>query len=328
VFTVALATAIIVLRLRLRARERAWQLFVQRWRPLLLAAILDPEPGTLPSLAPREHVAFLRLWAYLHESLRGEAATRLNEAAVALGLDRTVRRLLRAGARAEKLQAVVAAGLLRDQPSWEALVEIAHSADSLLSVNAARSLVRIDPLAAAQVLVPLLVRREDWDLSRVASFLDEARQPFWLVMAKAIPELAGEPLARALLLAEALRLQLPDATLARLLQEGQPPSVVHAALQLADSPLLAQAVRDCLAHPDPRVRTAAAMRMRRLASAQDQPALQALLQDPAWPVRQAAAQALCALPSLDATDLELLLQANPLAADVLRQALSEREALA
>jgi HEAT repeat protein len=326
--TGVLAAAIIALRVRLRAREREWQDFVHRWRPALLAAILDPgAQAVLPPLRPAEHVPFLRLWAYLHESLRGDAANRLNDTARALGLDATVRHLLRAGSRAEQLQSVLAAGLLRDRASWEALVEIANTADSLLSVNAARSLVRIDPMTAAHTLVPLLARRDDWDLSRVAAFLDEARQPFWLVMAKTIPELTGEPLARALLLAEALRLQLPDATLARLLQHGQAPSVVRAALALAESPGLAQPVRACLAHADPLVRSAAAVRMARFAGPQDERVLQRLLQDPEWSVRQAAAQTLCALPTLDATALELLLQANPLASDVMRQALAERVAV-
>lgn len=323
--TLWLALAIVVLRLRLRRRERRWQAFVHRWRPALLAAILDPSASpVLPRLRPAEHTAFLRLWAYLHESIRGNASAQLNETAEALGVDATVRRLLVDGSRADKLQAVLAAGLLRDRRAWDALLAIAEGEDSLLAVNAARSLVRIDGLQAAQALTPMVTRRTDWDLSLVAGFLGEARQPFWLHLAKVIPELAGEPLERALLLAAALRMQLPDATVARLLQPTEPAAVVRAALCLADNPRLAPPVRACLAHEDAGVRMQAADAMARLATADDLPALTRLLDDADWSVRQAAARTLSRLPFLGADDVERLAPAHPLAADVLRQAAAEQ----
>lgn len=323
--TLGLVVAIVVLRLQLRRRERRWNAFVEVWRPCLLAAILDPaSTPQLPELRRGEHVLFLRLWAYLQESLRGDAARLLNETALRLGIDATARRLLVSGSRAEKLQAVLAAGYLRDAQAWDPLVALARSADSLLSVNAARALVRINPLRAANGLMPLLVTRTDWDLSRVAGFLGEARQAFWLLMAKSIPLLQAGELRRALLLAEALRLQLPDPTLARLLQPAQPADVVQAALRLTDSPALAPDVRRCLAHPDPAVRQQAALQMARLAGPDDLPVVTALLDDPEWPVRMAAAQALARLPFLGSSALEALQGAHPQAADMLRQVRAER----
>ena len=323
--TFALVAAIVVLRLRLRQRERRWQRFVGVWRPALLGAILDPAAApALPKLRHGEHVLFLRLWAYLQESVRGDAARLLNDTAVRLGIDGTARRLLATGSRAEKLQAVLAAGYLRDAQAWDALVAIARSTDSLLSVNAARALVRINPLRAANGLMPLLVTRTDWDLSRVAGFLGEARQAFWLLMAKSIPLLQGGDLQRALLLAEALRLQLPDPTLARLLQPGHPVEVVQAALRLTDSPALAHDVRRCLAHHEPAVRQQAALQMARLATPGDLPVLTALLDDPEWPVRMAAAQSLARLPFLGNDALQALEATHPLAVDMLRQVQAER----
>lgn len=323
--TLGLVVAIVVLRLQLRRRERRWNRFVDVWRPCLLAAILDPASAPrLPELRRGDHVLFLRLWAYLQESVRGDAARLLNETALRLGIDATARRLLVSGSRAEKLQAVLAAGYLRDAQAWEPLVGLARSADSLLSVNAARALVRINPLRAANGLMPLLVSRTDWDLSRVAGFLGEARQAFWLLMAKSIPLLQAGELQRALLLAEALRLQLPDPTLARLLQPGQPVDVVQAALRLTDSPALAPDVRRCLSHAEAAVRQQAALQMARLAGPDDLPAVTALLDDPEWPVRMAAAQALARLPFLGSSALEALEAGHPQAADMLRQVRAER----
>ena len=121
--TVALAVVIVVLRLNLQRQERRWSAFVERWRPLLLAMMMEPdEPPTLPALARTERTLFLRLWVYLHESVRGAAAEQLNQAARVLQIDRTARRLLVRGSRAERLQAVLALGYLRDEPAWKALL--------------------------------------------------------------------------------------------------------------------------------------------------------------------------------------------------------------
>ncbi len=323
--TLALVLAIVFLRLRLRWRERRWDRFVETWRPALLAAMLGgARPAVLPVLRANEHVLFLRLWTYLQESVRGDAARVLNETAMHLRLDATARTLLRRGSRTEKLQATLAAGYLRDIAAWDMLVALARGRDSLLSVHAARALVRINPLRAANGLMPLLLARTDWDLARVAGFLGEARHAFWLLMAKVIPRVKPADLPRALLLAEALRLQLPDATVARLLAPGQSPAVLQAALRLAEAPPLGAAVRACLDHADAGVREQAALQLARLAGPDDIPVLGRLLDDPEWPVRMAAARSLARLPYLSTEELEGLGELHPGAAPVLRHVLAER----
>ena len=326
--TLCLVTAIVVLRVRLTQRERRWRAFVDRWRPALLEAILDPAaPGHLPVLAAGEHTLFLRLWAYLHESVRGDAATKLNDTARTLRIDATARGLLESGGRAEQLQAVLAAGYLQDEQAWAALVRLARSADSLVSVHAARALVRINPLRAANGLMPLIALRQDWDVARVAGLLAEARQPFWLLMAKVIPNLQASELPRTLMLAEALQVQLPDATVARLLQPGQPPRVIEAALRLADSLAVANDVRRCLRHEDAGVREQAVRRIASAAGPQDARQIAALLADTQWSIRMAAARTLTRLPFVQDADLAALQASYPMADDVLRHVLAERKAM-
>nr|WP_283254257.1 HEAT repeat domain-containing protein [Ramlibacter paludis] len=143
-------------------------------------------------------------------------------------------------------------------------------------------------------------------------------------MAKSIPLLRPHELPRTLLLAEALRLQLPDATLARLLQPGQPTEVVQAALRLTESLALADEVRRCLGHAEAGVREQAAVQMAQLARREDVPALAALLGDPQWGVRMAAARALGRLPFLGSGELQALGADHPAAAAQLRQVLAER----
>lgn len=323
--TFSIALLIVALRLRLRSDEARWQAFVARWRPLLLATMLAPQSVPLPPLARRDHSRFLRLWTYLHESVRGDANDRLNEAALVLRLDQTVRRLLKRGSRSQQLQAILAAGYLKDRSAWTTLQSMAASRDGLVSVNAARALIRIDPLAGAQYLTPLILARHDWDVTRVAVFLADARDAFWLLLIRSLPSTNVRELPRALALAEALRLQLPVATLRCLLGAGQVPSVVYGALRLAASAELVNEVRSSLSHPIAEVRVEAALAMARVGGPPDVRRLEALLDDAQWPVRLAASQALFSLPFLTTAQLAAMEREGRAGNDVLRQAVAERE---
>jgi HEAT repeat protein len=323
--TLAIGILILGLRLHVRHDERRWQGFVAQWRPLLLGAMLAPLAPPLPALARRDHGRFLRLWTYLHESVRGEASERLNRAAVDLGIDRSARVFLRRGSRAQQLQAILAAGYLKDGSAWDGLLAMAGNSDGLVSVNAARALIRIDALRGAQLLMPLILARRDWEVTRVALFLADARDAFWLLLIKGLPTMQAGDLPRALALAEALRLQLPTATLRYLLDPGRPEAVLCSALRLAATPELAREVRASLAHEAPQVRLQAALATARQAGPADVPGLVALLDDGQWPVRLAAAQALASLPFLSNAQLAALQRAGGAANDVLRQVLAERE---
>ena len=326
-FSLTLVIGIVILALRLHFRhdDRRWQAFVAEWRPVLLAAMLSPLPRQLPDLAPCDHGRFLRLWTYLHESVRGDASARLNRAALDLYIDHSARQFLRNGSRAQQLQAILAAGYLGDRRAWDALQDMARSSDGLVSVNAARALIRIDALEGAQFLMPLILARHDWEVTRVAVFLIDAREAFWLLLIKSLPVLGPRDLPRALALAEALRLQLPAATLRYLLDSQRPAAVVCCALRLAAAVELAPEVRALLAHPDPDVRLQAAPAMARLGVPADVPRLAALLEDAQWPVRLAAAQALSSLPFLPTALLAALQRKGGPANDVLRHVLAERE---
>lgn len=325
VLTLALATVIVVLRLNLQRQERRWTEFVARWRPLLLAMMMAPdEPPTLPALARADRTLFLRLWVYLHESVRGAAAEQLNHAARVLQIDHTARRLLVRGSRAERLQAVLALGYLRDVTAWDALLALARRADGLLSVNAARALVQIDAFKGAETLMPLIVARRDWDVSRVAAFLVEARDAFWLRLVRQLPTMPPRELPRALRLADALRLKLPAGAVRVLLQPGQPAAVVQVALRLVASGELPDELRDCLKHPDWRVREQATQELAQQATPADMPALARLLDDPRWDVRMAAAQTLSQLPFLSDGQLADLGRPGEASEAVVRHVLAER----
>lgn len=322
--TLLVAAIVIFLRLRLRRQERQWTRFVARWRPLLMSVMVEPAPQPLPRLPPRDALLFLRLWAYLHESVRGDSPQRLNDAARQLKVDVAARVLLERGSRAEKLLAILSVGHLRDAAAWKPLLGLASNPDGLISVNAARSLVQIDPFEGAQSLMRLILKRDDWDVARVASFLGEARDAFWLLLVKGIVDMPPADLLRALRLADALRLSLPPATLRFLLSPGPLPAVVAGALRLADSQELAPEVRRCLAHEDWRVREQAVRQLARLGQPPDLPALTALLEDGEWPVRLATAQTLAQLPFLDRAQLSALNREGSASHGILLHVLTEQ----
>jgi hypothetical protein len=303
VLTLAIGILILGLRLHGRHDDRRWQAFVAQWRPLLLAAMLSPLPPRLPALARRDRSRFVRLWTYLHESVRGDASERLNRVALELGIDRGARELLRHGSRTQQLQAILAAGYLKDRGAWDTLQAMARSRDGLVSVNAARALIRIDALEGAQVLMPLILARHDWEVTRVALFLADARDAFWLLLLKSLPTLEPRDL----------------------LDPRQSPAVICCALPLAAAAELADDVRALLTHANADVRLQAALAMGRLGGPADVPLLAALLEDSQWPVRLGAAQALASLPFLSTAQLVALQREGGAANDVLRHVVAERE---
>ncbi|WBY02220.1 HEAT repeat domain-containing protein [Ramlibacter tataouinensis] len=325
VLVLLLAVLILALRANTRGAQARWQAFIAHWRPQLLAAVSATEAAgaLLPPLHRRDRRHFLRLWLYLHESLRGEAAQRLNEAALALHMPRWGTRLLARGSDTDRVLAALALGRLQWQPAWPVLLRATHSRDPLLSVSAARALVQIDPLEGVRQLLPLLLGRTDWDVSRVGEFLGGARQAFWLALTRHLPGAPPAQVARGLQLAGALRLELPDTALRPMLQATWPAPVIRAAVPLAARRALAPAIIRLLEHPDWQVREAAVAALARFAVADELPLLERRLEDERFEVRLTAARALAALPFVQEARLRALAATSNAGGPVLQQVIAE-----
>ncbi|WP_420476196.1 HEAT repeat domain-containing protein [Noviherbaspirillum sp. ST9] len=325
--TLLLGAQIVILRMSLRRRERLERAVIAKWRPLLMAALADAPPESLPALPGRERLPFLRLWLHLHLSVRGEASEALNEVGYRLGCDRIARDLLNNGNRAERLLGVLVTGHLRDKSAWHDILQLASAPDSATSLQALWALVQADADKAMREMMPVLLRREDWALPQVANILQDAQDICARYLSDALLQLEARHLVRALHLAEALRVTIPAAQLATLLH-GDNTELVIAALRLAQDPVLLDDVRARLAHPEWRVRVHASKALGRIGDHSDIPRLQGMLGDRQWWVRYRAAQALVGLPFMRAGEAEALVAASGdrFAADMLRHVLSEREA--
>lgn len=325
VLTVLVGLQIVWLRLAMRRLQRREQALTLKWRPLLNAAIAGDELGTLPELAQRDHVLFIKLWLHLQQAVRGEASEGLNRIARRLGCDAYMRGLLVRGNRAERLLATLALGHMRDRESWAALARAAHAADSASSVHALWALVQTDAARSAQEMAPVLLRRDDWPLSQLANILQNVRGEWQLVLALALLRVSPEELPQALRLVAALRIDLPQAQLRGYLASEQA-DVVLAALRLARTPAVLDQVRGHLGSADWRIRLQAVRALGELGDRSDVARLRASLSDPEWWVRYRAAGALLSLPFLTEAELADLRNADDrYAADMLAQVAAERE---
>ena len=306
--SLAMLAAIVVLRLGMLARRRREQRFIAAWRPLMVQC-LESMPRDLPPVAAADHEAFLRLWNYYHESLRGAAKERLNELAARAGMDVVARAMLGRRSLRDRLIAAVSLGNLGDKTAWHDLRRLAGDASPLLSLAAARSMLRIEPAITLQWLVPLAAERRDWPLARIAAMLAEAGvdrvTPALAAALEAAASREGESarLSRLLRLtgiadsgqvAPAVRSILEGAGEARVIADG---------LSALRDPRDVDLARRHTVHASWMVRVAAAKALGRLGTPEDCKMLTAMLGDPNWWVRHRAAHALAGLPFVGLEEL-------------------------
>lgn len=322
----AMAASIAVLRLRLRWLQRREASFLARWRPALAQVLAGGAMEDLPPLPRADRAAFLKYWNYLQESLRGPATETLNAAARAVGAESFALHNLAHGSRAENLLAILTLGHLRAPAAWELLAARAASADSLVSLHAARALLQTDATRGARLLMPLIIRRHDWDINRLANMLSTARADFEVQLRRYLTRVDARHAPRLLRLAEVLQLHLPASMLSTMLQAQRPGDVVAASLRLVKDASLLPQVRGLLRHADWRVRVQLARCLGRIGEPADVVPLTLLAQDREWWVRYRAVQTLATLPFVTPQELQLLRSntADPYARDMLDQVFAER----
>ena len=305
---VLLLLQIILLRINLSARTLREQHFLEVWRPLLAATIAG-ETVTLPRLARRDEISFLKLWNHLQESLRGDAKQRLNELAVRCGMVQRSHALLRKKELRLKLLALNTLGHLLDRSAWDGILQLARRPDPLLSLAAARSLFQIDATAALDELKNELLERDDWPPAQLAILFQEiGTASLFTMLADAATRLAATPkvaeqimLKRLLQLLEVAPYQNVILAIRSILSVDTNDEVVAQCLKYLREPIDLQFVRTNLSHHNWVVRLQASRALGRIGSREDFPKLAALLGDSVWWVRYRTAQTLVELIRGDAS---------------------------
>ena len=329
--SLVMLAAIAVLRMGLLARRRREQRFLAAWRPLM-AQCLEGVPRDLPPLAAADHERFLRLWNYFHESLRGAAKAQLNELAAQAGMDVVARAMLGRRLLRDRLIAAVSLGNLGDKTAWHDLRKLAEDPSPLLSLAAARSMLRIEPAITLQWLVPLAAQRRDWPLARVAAMLAEAGAdrvtPALAAALKAATDEKGstERVSRLLRLADVAYAEHLAPAVRGILERGGEERLIADGLSALRDPRDVGLVRRHVAHASWVVRVSAAKALGRLGTPDDCKTLIVLLGDPNWWVRYRAAHSLTGLPFVGLEELGKIRAAltDRFAAQALDHVMAER----
>jgi HEAT repeat protein len=191
------------------------------------------------------------------------------------------------------LLAVRTLGYLSHPADYDDLARFADDRRPYLCLAVAYALARVDPLRAPADLLPRLARRHDWPVALFAMALAEADA---VELSRALgalqAALAPPELVRLLPLTAFLPQEAACRILRELLDRSDDPEVLCGVLRAARDPALLEVVRAACRHEAWSVRTQAAAALGRVGTAEDRPALFALLGDPSWWVRYRAAQAL------------------------------------
>jgi HEAT repeat protein len=339
--TLLMFILVVLMRVRLEMRERRRRKFLAVWEPILMRSV-DVAFSDVPHLRRGDLMNFLLLWNHLHESLLDEAKDHLNQIARALCIGDAALRMLRRRNLRERLLAIMTLGQLRERAAWDSLFEIAESGGALPSVAAARGLVMIDAVTAVPLVMPLLIRRDDWPAARVATLLQTAGAD---VISDQIAAAAiaytkehdtedrsaapqGQTINHSARLIRYLELAYTvssEPAVRTIADSCRDPEVLAACLQLLKSAEDLPIARHSLTHKDWRVRVQAASAMGRIGESDDERLLVPLLSDEQWWVRYRAAQALTRLPSMREPRLKEIqaVQVDPFARDILTQAMAE-----
>ena len=328
VLAIVLLVVILLMRLALQASERRRARFVDTWKPLLAESLLE-RPGGLPPIRKTDELAFLYLWNYYQESVRGDSKDNLNAVARLAGADGIAKRWLEHRTMRLRLIAVTTLGHLREASCWDALERLAADENAFLSLASARALIHIDAAAAMSVVIPLIASRTDWSPVKVAGILNEAgteivAKPLAHAAASAPPDQA----VRIIRCLEATRSTGALPVIRQMLLEQAPddrviPACLHLFGEFGD-PKDLPIVRAYAGHALWPVRVQAAAALGRMGTEEDQERLIRMLVDEQWWVRYRAAEALARLSFIGREKLQMIQagQTDPRAKEVLMSFLS------
>lgn len=329
--SVVIFLAVIVLRLRLFLRQRRERAVIEQWRPLI-AQCAERAPDRLPVLQRVDHDLVLRLWNHYHESLRGAASEELNRFAIEAGIDEVARNWLSRSDTRSRLLALVTLGHLRDKTRWHEMRLLAEAPSPVLSLAAARAMLRIEPRTTLTWFLWVAARRTDWPLSRIATVLTElGAELITLPVVVTLEQLTTgdtpvDELVRLLRLLEVVHAERAAPIVRRILKAAGDERILAGCLRSLQSPDDVALFRSYASHASWIVRVAALRQLARFGTPEDRPLLVERLADHNWWVRYRAAQALLALPGTDRADVEKIRGGLPdrFARDILEHVLAEK----
>lgn len=299
VMALLMLVAILVMR-QLAARAESRHLrATEFWRRVLTDAMRVPDTP-VPPLRQSDVPGFVDAWNDLHEAPENRDNPGMRAVAGAVGLERQLSLALQAGGFHDRVMSMIAMGHLKCPAHLDTLVAYLEDGSTMVSITAARAIMRIDPRVGVEKLIPQIVAHQDWVQGNVAVILGEAGAG---IVSRRLGEAtlqvndAVAPRMVRLLADVSPRDAAP--VIRALLSGNHDEHLTSTCLQVLAEPSDLDVVRPLLQHPRWHVRMHAATALGRLGGEEDRPRLLPLLSDSQWWVRYRAAQALARLFSHD-----------------------------
>jgi hypothetical protein len=292
--------AVLMLRFLRNRRSHRETLFQESWKTLFAATINGQLPPDIPAVAPVYAMPFYRLWTHFHESLRGDARERLCRLMYSAGGGKIALKWLHGFSVRKKLMAVVVLGYLKEKSTCRTMRQLVRKKNTLLSLVAARALLRIDPDAGLPFLMPLMVTRTDWSPEFIKNALKEIPQDALVdVMGPAMEKTSDAIIPRLIGYLEVCAYEKSVPIVRKLVQRKRSPEVIVACLDFFRDPRDIAHVMKFAGHPAWTVRRSVAGALERFGTDTELDVLIGMLADPEWEVRYRAAQSLLKLPFAD-----------------------------
>ena len=287
----------------------------EKWRDTLFEVANDDEKPFIGPLqdtqnkgeliSQKDSPHFLRIWNYIHESLRGDSKLKLNAFAKRYSVDKHAVKMLESHLIKNRLLALNTLGNLGDKSTYEEILNFAFKDDPIVSVWAFRAMFRIDPKETIQHQLYMIAERNDWSSAHVAKILNECESD---LLSRSLvnvcrryyeKKLSEKQLAYLVSYLQFAHRRDSSPIIERILEESDEMEVLISCLRLITSTRSLPRIRALLDDKRWRLRMFAVDALAKFGITEDVKILQKALDDENWWVRYHAAHALISMPTID-----------------------------
>ena len=308
---------------RIKTDKRAREI----WHPVLAELMLS-YPENTPVLKRTHHHEFLLEWNRVYSMLRGDVHERLRKLSRNNRLDKIAHKYIKSRNIGDQLLGIVTLGHMQDEAIWNTLIDFVNSDNSLLSLTAAQALVDINHKDSIEFLLPHIIKRKDWPITRVAMLLNSFElEKLTRSLGKVLTTAHDNDILHIL---KFLGSSCFDPNIKKLYQrlgDSTDSRVVAACIAAAKDVDGLKLVRKHVENPEWFIRLQVAKVLGHLGSRDDVDNLIKLMSDSEWWVRYRSAQSLAQLPFIDTDFMNELHDKleDRYARDILQQIISEQE---
>ena len=331
VLSLVLLLQVVVMRLYRRSRNATKNRVNKCWRPVLSGLIYEAE-SELPKLRRKEVEFFLVEWNKYMETIQGDVTGRMIELIHRLELIPLVSKRLWSNRTRHFLLSMITLGNLRHKDAIDKVAQFLKHPSPIVSIIAARSLLKIDYNIGAILIINTIGQRTEWKTERVMELLksgqgsDSLEYVILTAVTKFHKQRDVQSLARTIPFMYLITQENSRHIKNKILADPIDDKILAEMLKVMISPRDAEFARSLANHPRWHIRVQVMRTLGRIGSREDLEFLVAGLKDSEWWVRYRAAEAIVNFPLVDESKIgQIKLQLNDcFASDMLDHALAER----